>query len=386
MRVLILSSEFPPGPGGIGTHAWAIARHLTQCGWTVVVISPQDYSDPDEVFWFNSSQPFQIISIPRLRFLPRKGFYRLSVYARWVLRWQPDVVMATGQPSVWLASCLLSHHKMPWVAIGHGMEFGARCGWRHFLTRWAFQQASVVVTVSQYTWQKMLTSGIRPKKGVIIPNGADSERFKVLEEEEIIQFRTRLGLNESHVLLTVGHVTYRKGQDIVIRALPRILKEFPRTQYLLIGLPSQKDEFLHLAHDLGVARNVHFLGAVVSEALVQYINACDIFVMTSRHTGNGSFEGFGIAVVEAALCGKPAVVSANSGLVEAIAEGQTGFCVPEDDASTVAQKIVDLLRDPVQRQRMGEAARQRAIKEQSWGDLTRRYDALFQGLRGHKNH
>ena len=70
---------------------------------------------------------------------------------------------------------------------------------------------------------------------------------------------------------------------------------------------------------------MHFLGRLESESLVKYVNACDLFMMTSRHTSTGDFEGYGIAVVEAAFCGKPAVVSRNSGLAEAIVDGGPGL-------------------------------------------------------------
>jgi phosphatidylinositol alpha-1,6-mannosyltransferase len=93
---------------------------------------------------------------------------------------------------------------------------------------------------------------------------------------------------------------------VVIRALPHILKVAPKTHYLMAGLPTLKHELTELARKLGVAEHVHFLGRVDADSLVKYLNCCDVFVMTSRLTKDGDCEGFGIAVVEAALCGKPA--------------------------------------------------------------------------------
>ena len=90
------------------------------------------------------------------------------------------------------------------------------------------------------------------------------------------------------------------------------------------------------------------------------LNACDLFVMTSRNTADGDFEGYGIAVIEAALCGKPAVVSAGSGLGEAIVAGETGVLVREDDPPDTARAIAELLADPGTPAPRWVAARERA--------------------------
>ena len=78
------------------------------------------------------------------------------------------------------------------------------------------------------------------------------------------------------------------------------------------------------------------MGRVEEGDMVNWLNRCDLFVMTSRTLPDGDCEGFGIAVVEAALCGKPAVVSSQCGLIEAIEDGVTGIGVPEGDVVATA--------------------------------------------------
>jgi phosphatidylinositol alpha-1,6-mannosyltransferase len=152
--------------------------------------------------------------------------------------------------------------------------------------------------------------------------------------------------------------------------------------YLMAGLPTKEPEFGALARELGVAERVHFLGRVDTARLVRLLNVCDLFVMTSRHDAQGDFEGYGIAVVEAALCGRPAVVTGNSGLAEAIEDGTTGLCVPENDVDATAAAIQDLLRDPVRRRAMGAAARARALSEQTWDRRVGEYDDVLRALVG----
>src|SRR5262249_3620567 len=159
-------------------------------------------------------------------------------------------------------------------------------------------------------------SGIQPRRALVIPNGADPAQFRVLRPEIVEQTRRELGLGNSRVLLTAGKVTLRKGQDIVIRALPAMLEKVPDLVYLVVGLPAQPTTCQRLAAQLGVADRVRFLGTSAPEDLVRYVNCADLIVAPSRHTPTGEFEGYGIAVVEAALCGKPAVVSRDCGLEE----------------------------------------------------------------------
>jgi phosphatidylinositol alpha-1,6-mannosyltransferase len=102
--------------------------------------------------------------------------------------------------------------------------------------------------------------------------------------------------------------------------------------------------------------------------------------MTSRHTPGGDFEGYGIAVVEAALCGKPAVVSDNSGLAEAVSPGKTGLVVPQDSPGAVAEAVTNLLLDDRQRLTMGQAARARALSEQTWQRRAEQYHHLLADL------
>ncbi|HRG10165.1 MAG TPA: glycosyltransferase family 4 protein, partial [Cyclobacteriaceae bacterium] len=101
--------------------------------------------------------------------------------------------------------------------------------------------------------------------------------------------------------------------------------------------------------------------------------------ISSRHSSDGDFEGFGISVIEAALCGVPAVVTRDSGLVEAIEEGITGVSVPPENAEALAQAIVELLDDRT-RIPMGVAAKKRAEESFTWEKVAGLYDRVLRKL------
>jgi len=367
-RLLILSTEFPPGPGGIGTNAYQLAVHLTQLGWEVAVLCAQDFAPEEEIAAFNAVQPFSVERIAETGGSLNIWTTRWRTVSRWLNNWWPDVMLVTGTRAVWLAAALAIFRRMPpWVAIGHGSEFAPPSRWRRDLTRHTFEKASVVICVSQFTRQQMAAAGIAPRQTEMIYNGADHTRFVPALADAVAAEREALGLAANdRLLLTVGRVTERKGQDTIIRALPTILSTCPNAHYLIAGLPTRQLDYARLAASLGVSDYVHFLGRVPLDRVPNLMSMADVFVMTSRYTADGDFEGYGIAVVEAALCGTPSVVSDNAGLVEAIIPGQTGLAIPPDAPAATASAILSLLGDDTRRRRMGEAARRHALAEQTW--------------------
>lgn len=373
MRILILATQFPPGSGGIGTHAHELATWLSKWGWQVLVIAPQPYANESEIKHFNASQTFRIIAANgKVDFL-RKPFYRWLLTSSHIRQFQPDLMLASGDRAVYLAAALAQRFKLPWVAVEHGRVPPL---WERGIKRWAFQKASAVVCVSEYTKTALLHQGIAHPEMAVIPNGADDSRFRILPENEVKQFRMKKGLTDKRVILTVGKVSERKGQDIVIRAMTKIIQKIPNAHYFMAGVPARETAFRETARRCGVEDRVHFAGQVSEGDLIGYLNAAEVFVLTSRHTPV-EFEGYGIAVVEAALCAKPAVVSSNSGLVEAVNPGQTGLVVSENDADETAEAILRLMENKELRGKMASAARARALEEQRWEMRAREYDSFL---------
>lgn len=365
-RVLVLSSEFPPGPGGIGTHAYHLARELHRHGWNVTVASPQELAAQSEIASFDRCQPFAVHQLKQFGPPAARLAYRMATISSLIRRTSPHVIVASGERMVWLAAMLERIHRVPFLAVGHAMEFNVPAHWQRALTRRSFERAAAVVCVSQYTRSHMERAGIAARASTVIPNGADDERFGVVAPEAAAAFRTTHQLDGGRLLITVGSVHERKGQDVVIRALPRILERFPDVQYVMVGMPYRRDPFMRLAHQLGVADHVHVLGVLEASEVVCAINAADLFVMTSQHTANGDFEGFGIAVVEAALCGRAAVVSDNSGVVEAIEDRETGLVATISDPRSTADRVIELLADRPRLDAMGQLARVRALATKTW--------------------
>jgi phosphatidylinositol alpha-1,6-mannosyltransferase len=216
----------------------------------------------------------------------------------------------------------------------------------------------------------------------LVPCGADDRRYRSgIDSHEL---RERLGIGGRRVLLTVGQLSERKAQDVVVRALPAILREHPDLAYVMVGLPTRARELDRLAVELGVSDHVLLAGAVSIDDLPLFYNLADLFVLVSRRAQNGTVEGYGIVVAEAALCGVPAVVSRGCGLEEAVLENRTALLVEPDDPDATADAIVRLLSDASLRRKMGEAARQYVLEAGTWAQRVAVYDRILRRVvRGH---
>lgn len=386
LPVLIITSEFPPGPGGIGTHAYHLAKNLDKHGFEIEVLTPQDYAHEREIQGFNSQQPFQVTRLRNLPTLLIDGSYRFVRALRTLRRFNPELLIASGERTLWLVSLLCRLSPRRWIAIGHGLEFGVRSRWRRWLTKVACNQADAVVCVSNYTAHRAKGTGVNPGQIIVIPNAGDERTYAPIAASQISEFLASLGLHDKRLLLTVGNVSQRKGQDVVIRSLPLITMKGQEVHYLMAGLPSLQKEHTQLAASLGVRDRVHFLGRLPTTTLVAAYNACDVFVMTSRHSREGDFEGFGIAAIEAALCAKPSVVTRGSGLAEAVIDGSTGILVQEDNPEETASAVMKLLSDRALRQELGDEARRRALASFTWGRCTKEYARLIADLTSSRSH
>jgi phosphatidyl-myo-inositol dimannoside synthase len=375
-RVLILSSEFPPGPGGIGTHAFQLATYLHHFGWQVLVAARQQYTDRDQAARFNESQPFSVSPFPEPKLRPLRLLSRAMHVRNLLERYRPSVVVASGEHLIYVGAIFLQRAGVPWIAIEHGWTPRA---WERHAKQSSFAACTAVVCVSEYSRAQLLRGGVCPRAAVVIHNGADPEKFAAKQTD--CPAPGNLGLPTSaELLVTVGSVTDRKGQDLVIRALPQILYHRPRVHYVMIGSASARGEaFMELARRLGVAENVSMTGVLSDAATADIIGRAKLFVMTSRHVPEG-FEGFGIAVIEAAFAGLPAVVTGDSGLREAVADGVTGRVVPPGDPTAIASAVVEFLGNDSGRRQMGQSARARALKEFTWEATAHKYSELLSRL------
>lgn len=181
---------------------------------------------------------------------------------------------------------------------------------------------------------------------------------------ESVGFETMLRKDDSLTLVTVCRLVKGKGIDIVLRALKILAARGIPYRYVIGGDGPERKALEELADELGLTDSVHFQGSVAGEEKWRLLRNGDVFVMPSRLDSTIPWqEGFGIAFVEAAAFGLPAVGSRSGGIPDAVVDGETGILVPEESPIDVADALTFFYQKPDIRKEMGRAGRERAVRE-----------------------
>ncbi|MFD1014596.1 glycosyltransferase family 4 protein [Winogradskyella rapida] len=332
-RLLIVTSEFPPQPGGIGNHAYHLALYLSKHGYAVSVIADQrDVANAEEVA-FDADLDFEVqritISKPRFLMYGKRIITTLGAFK------QADYVIATGKFSLWNVGFCSLFFKRFKLAVIHGSEVNFKSAVLRKSIDRALKRFDKIVAVSTYTagFVKHLNKPV-----VVIPNGITLESWPMPAPKS-------RSLSGNPVLTTVGRVSTRKGQLGVIKLLPELVKAYPELMYHCIGIPTEAAAFLETATALGVREHVCFHGAVSDAELKQLLGGTDVFVMLSTESQTGDVEGFGIAILEANAMGIPAIGSVGCGIADAVSIGASGYLVPSTDAAAFKSYLDALLSD-----------------------------------------
>lgn len=330
--ILILTSEFPPQPGGIGNHAHQLAKRLANLEYDVCVVCDRRSKTGEEEQLFDQRQDFKVVRISRSKWLVWSYFQRIRHAFREA--GNADVVLASGKFSLWQGSLISRFIKTKYVAVLHGSELLLPNPVLHSLTHRSLKRFDRLIAVSRYT--RSLVKGINSEKITVIPNG-----FKVqvpeIKEEKVISSSLRL--------ITVGNLTERKGQHNVIRALPLLKKQWPGLEYHMIGIPTDREYLENLGRKLGVEDALIFHGRVSDSRMQELLTAADVFVMLSQKAADGDVEGFGIAILEANAFGLPAIGSLGCGIEDAIRDGYSGRLIRHDDPEAYQAALSDILEN-----------------------------------------
>jgi phosphatidylinositol alpha-1,6-mannosyltransferase len=262
------------------------------------------------------------------------------------------------------------------VATAHGHEAGwARLPAARTLLRRIGESTDTITYLGEYT-RSRIASALTPQAAgrmVQLPPGVDEKTFHPDSGGDGI--RARLGLTDRPVVVCVSRLVRRKGQDTLIRALPRVLAKEPEAALLIVGGGPYEKDLRRLAHETGVADAVRFTGAVPWAELPAHYGAGDVFAMPCRTRRGGlDVEGLGIVYLEASATGLPVIAGDSGGAPDAVLDGETGWVVRGGSEEETADRIITLLGDPGLRRRMGERGRQ-------WVEERWRWDLLAERLR-----
>lgn len=325
-KLLLITSEFPPQPGGIGNHAYHLAKELQGPNQEVSVLTDIRSDTGEEEKLFDTQLDFFVHRIKRYRWLPWTYFIRML--KSFQLARSADLIILSGKFSLWVGGVLDMFINRPIMVVVHGTELKQASIWQQRYTNHCLKKFDAVIAVSNFTLSLM--------------NKIPLKRVKVINNGFEIPSRSKSNSGESPgkiKLITVGNLTERKGQHNVISALPMLKQEFPEIEYHLVGIPTLQKKLYEQAERLGVVDHVIFHGRVTEEEKEKLLSEATIFIMLSETTADGDVEGFGIAILEANHIGLPAIGSKGCGIEDAIKDGYSGFLVDNKSSSEVVDAV-----------------------------------------------
>ena len=179
--------------------------------------------------------------------------------------------------------------------------------------------------------------------------GVDLNKFKPITQEQKSVLKHRFGYETNvPILMYVAELNKNKNQQLLIRIMPEIVRQFPKVKLLLIGRDSYNEVYQKLAMALGVEENIDFLGA--RDDIDNILPICDIYLASSLR------EGLPVNVMEAMALGLPVVANSNRGHQELIQDNQNGYLLVNQDLAGFSNIIIGLLKDKDLRNKLGDSA------------------------------
>jgi phosphatidylinositol alpha-1,6-mannosyltransferase len=333
-KILFISSEFPPGPGGIGNQAYNVVRFLNLEEFNVDVATISDFIDKEEGIRFDSAQPFRIWRFKRYKLSFLNILSRWFLVYRLIRRNKYNAIICSGRFSLWTGLIMKHLFTIKTIGIAHGGDINPTGKALKIVTTSAVRSFDTVIAVSRYTAKKLDLHKNQNLK--VIPNGLDPNEININRNK-------RSNLKGNPRLLSVGSLWRRKGQQNVIKKLPDLIHRFPDLHYHCVGFAKEKEYFSQLLNECEVQDKVTFYGMVSRNELFEKYKGADIFFMLSEEQKSGDFEGFGIAVLEANIFGVPAVGSKHSGIEDAISHKFSGIIVDKDNTDEVIEAIHEII-------------------------------------------
>ena len=347
-KTLLLTENFPPKEGGSGRWFWELYSRLPNDKVLIVA------NDTPEGREFDNTHELDIVRIELestewgLASTKGLGFYWETI--RKVLklikehgieevhcgRVIPEGVIAR-------ALKLLAGARYNCFVHGEDVETAATSREHSLLVKNVCKNASMLICNSENTANIVRKLGFDSgSKCEVLHPGVDTSRFEVAAPDT--SFRQQMGWSGKRVLLTVGRLQRRKGQDFLIKSMPALLKEFPDLFYAVVGRGECYDELISLVDQHELHDNVCVYPDMDDEALIKCYQQCDIFILPNRTIDN-DIEGFGMVLVEAQVCGKPVIAGDSGGTRETMNIGKTGHIIDCSSTENLLNELSPILRN-----------------------------------------
>jgi phosphatidyl-myo-inositol dimannoside synthase len=380
MNSLLLTEIFPPQTGGSGRWFWEIYRRLPRDRFVVAADVHPGQAEFDLLHDLRLVRlPVKLSSWGILGWRAFRDYCRLVGDLRRLIRFYGIDYIHCGKclPEGLAARFLALVYRIPYLCYVHGEELslGRQSRELAWWTQQVLTHAKLLIANSRNTALLLTREWQVPSQKLrVFHPGVDTTRFTPALRNPVV--RARLGWGDRPVVLTVGRLQKRKGQDHMILALREIKKAVPDVLYAIVGDGEEMQSLQSLVATEKLSAHVAFLREIDDDRLIDCYQQCDLFALPNRQVGQ-DFEGFGMVLLEAQACGRPVLAGTSGGTAETMRIPQTGRVVACDDPGPLAAMVVELLSDRLRLDHMGAAGREWVVEQFDWLSLSRRAEHVF---------
>jgi phosphatidylinositol alpha-1,6-mannosyltransferase len=373
-KILLVTNDLGPRAGGIESFVLSLVERVPK-GCLIIYTSTQKGSAP---FDAQLLERFGAVVIrDRAKILlptPRVNHRAVKILKQYQIK---TVWFGAAAPLALMAKQLRTSGATNIVALSHGHEiWWAKIPVLKQLLRKIIKDVDHLGYLGQFTKSEIAKASNQIDKFAQIAPGIDTDHFmpKSARADLIKKYR----LEDRRVIVSVGRLVHRKGQDKLIESLPKILQSFPDAVLLLVGEGPIKQMLKNTAKQLGVTNQVIFTGRVQHIDLPDYICLGEVFAMPVRSRFAGlEVEGLGIVYLEASACALPVIVGNSGGATDAVIDGVTGLLVNGSDTDQIADAVCKLLTDQSRAKAMGLAGRGWVIENWQINTWSEKFNKLL---------
>ncbi len=375
-KILVITNDFGPRTGGIETFVIGLLERISGHTVTVFTSSQGDTAEYDQ-YWLEKFG-VQVVRDRSKILLPS---WRATRAAKQIVKSHNIDVLVFGAaaPLALMAPVLRKAGVKKIIALTHGHEvWWARIFPFNLAMKRIGNSVDNLTYLGEFTRRAISRSLTQASKNAMvkIAPGIDTSHF--IPQPDSMQKRIELGLDAKKIIISVGRLVHRKGQDKLIEALPGVLRKIPNAHLLLVGEGPYRSHLEKLVNKLSLRENVTFVGRILYDKLPSYLSAADVFAMPSRSRFFGlEVEGLGIVYLEASACGIPVVAGNSGGAPDAVREDITGLCVDGTDVNQIAGAIIELCSDAKRASNMGSAGRNWIVDQWRWEIWSKEFNSLL---------
>lgn len=373
--VLFVTNDFGPRAGGIETFIIGLIQRRP-FGQTIVFTSSQKDSEQYDAEWLKNYGVRVIRDSSKILLpTPRVGLRLKKIIKNEAIT---TAVFGAAAPLGLLAAGMKRAGVTRTVALTHGHEvWWAKVFPFNLLLRRVGRTVDVLTYLGEFT-RNAISRSVNSKAQqamVKIAPGIDIEHFTPTDAKTL---RDSLGLTNKKVIVSVGRLVHRKGQDHLITSMPQILQSVPNAHLLIIGQGPYLEHLEKLVAQYGLKNSVTFIGRIQHLELPSYLCVGDIFAMPSRSRLMGlEVEGLGIVYLEASSCGLAVIAGNSGGAPDAVLDNTTGLVVDGEADDQIASAAIELLLDPERANTMGAAGRQWIIDKWRWEIWSKDFEKIL---------